>query len=63
MTGPLDPAVFDYKMSFRPNQYVKGHLVKSWEFADPSTYVVHLREGIHWQDVPPANGRELPLTT
>jgi len=54
----LDPAVFDYKMSFRPNQYVKGHLVKSWEFADPSTYVVHLREGIHWQDVPPANGRE-----
>jgi peptide/nickel transport system substrate-binding protein len=54
----LDPAIYDYRMNLRPNQYVKGHLVQSWEFASPSTFVVHLRKGIHWQDKPPANGRE-----
>ena len=37
---------------------VKNHLAESWEFADPGTYVVHLRKGIHWQDIPPVNGRE-----
>jgi peptide/nickel transport system substrate-binding protein len=36
----------------------KGHLAESWEFTDPYTYVVHLHKGIHWQDIPPANGRE-----
>ena len=54
----LDPAIFDYKAHWRPSQYVKGHLLESWEFTDPSTYVAHLRQGIHWQDIPPANGRE-----
>jgi peptide/nickel transport system substrate-binding protein len=53
----LDPTVFDYKI-VGPNQYVKGHLAESWEFTDPSTYVVHLRRGIHFQDIPPVNGRE-----
>ena len=37
---------------------MKGYLAESWEFTDPSTYVAHLRKGIHWQDIPPANGRE-----
>jgi peptide/nickel transport system substrate-binding protein len=54
----LDPAIYDYRMNLRPNQYVKGHLAESWEFASPSTFIVHLRKGIHWQDKPPANGRE-----
>jgi peptide/nickel transport system substrate-binding protein len=54
----LDPAVFDYKTCWRPSQYLKGQLAESWEFTDPSTCVVHLRKGIHWQDIPPANGRE-----
>jgi peptide/nickel transport system substrate-binding protein len=54
----LDPAVFDYSISFRPYQYVKGWLGETWEFTDANTYVVHLHQGIHWQDLPPANGRE-----
>ncbi len=54
----LNPTVFDYKISFRPVEYVKGQLAASWEFTDPSTYVVHLRHGIHWQNISPANGRE-----
>jgi peptide/nickel transport system substrate-binding protein len=54
----LDPVIFDYTAHWRPSKYVKGHLLESWEFTDPSTYVGHLRHGIHWQDIPPANGRE-----
>ena len=55
----LDPAVYDYTASFRPAQYVKGWLATSWEMPNPSTYVVHLRQGVHWQNIPPVNGREL----
>ena len=54
----LDPSVFAYNISFRPNQYATGHLASSWEMTDASTYLVHLRQGIHWQSIPPANGRE-----
>ena len=54
----LDPAVFDYKAHWRPSRYLKGNLAESWEFTDPHTHVIHLRKGIHWQDIPPANGRE-----
>jgi peptide/nickel transport system substrate-binding protein len=54
----LDPTIFDYKTCWRPSQYLKGQLASSWEFTDQSTCVVHLRKGIHWQDIPPANGRE-----
>jgi len=28
------------------------------ELTDPSTLVFHLRQGIHWQNIAPANGRE-----
>jgi len=37
---------------------MKGQLAASWEMPDASTYLAHLRKGIHWQDIPPANGRE-----
>jgi len=54
----LNPAVWDYKTIFRPSEYVTGQLASSWEFTDPSTLVVHLRPGIHWQNIAPVNGRE-----
>jgi len=54
----LDPSAFDENVLFRPNQYRKGQLAESWEFTDPSTFVVHLHKGIHWQNIPPVNGRE-----
>ena len=54
----LDPNVFDYKINFRPSQFVKGGLAESWEFPDSSTYLVHIRQGVHWQNIAPANGRE-----
>jgi len=54
----LDPAIWDYTMAWHPSKYMKGQLAESWEFPDPSTHVVHLRKGVHWQNIPPANGRE-----
>jgi peptide/nickel transport system substrate-binding protein len=53
-----DPAEFSFKVAFRPEQYNSGMLAQSWEFTDPSTWVFHLRKGVHWQNVPPVNGRE-----
>ncbi len=53
----LDPAVFDYKI-VTPVQYMKGHLADNWEFTAPGTLVLHLHQGVHWQDIPPVNGRE-----
>lgn len=32
--------------------------MQSWEFTFPGTFVLHLRQGIHWQNIAPANGRE-----
>jgi ABC-type transport system substrate-binding protein len=53
----LDPAVFSYK-TMAPNHFLRGHLAESWEFSDPYALVFHLRKGIHWQNLPPVNGRE-----
>jgi peptide/nickel transport system substrate-binding protein len=54
----LNPLVWDFKMAWHPSKYMKGQLAESWEFPDPGTHVIHLRKGIHWQNIPPANGRE-----
>ncbi len=54
----LDQAVYNFAFTFTPPDYVKGQLAQSWEFTNPSTLVFHLRQGIHWQNIPPANGRE-----
>jgi peptide/nickel transport system substrate-binding protein len=54
----LNPSVFSYQISWRPTDFVYGCLAEKWEYSDPNTYVVHLRKGIRWQDIPPANGRE-----
>jgi peptide/nickel transport system substrate-binding protein len=54
----LDPDIFDYKPLWHPSKYLKGQLAESWEFTNPETIVFHLRKGIHWQDIPPACGRE-----
>ena len=53
-----NPAVFNYQLDWRPNNYLTGNLVSDFEFTTPGTWVVHVRQGVHWQDIPPANGRE-----
>jgi peptide/nickel transport system substrate-binding protein len=53
-----DPSVKDTNVGGDRFKGMKGNLAESWEFPDARTHIVHLRKGIHWQDIPPANGRE-----
>jgi peptide/nickel transport system substrate-binding protein len=54
----VDPAEWDYKITWHPSKYLKGQLAESWEFKDPCTHIIHLRKGVRWQNIPPAAGRE-----
>ena len=42
-----------------PLYALKGALAKSWEQPDPLTYVMNIRQGVHWHNKAPMNGREL----
>jgi len=55
----VDPGEFPFRIYYIPPRYSRGYLLESWESPDPSTYIVHLREGIRFQDKAPVNGREL----
>ena len=53
-----DPSVFAHQLMFKPAQFMQGQLAESWEFTAPGVLTVHLKHGIKWQNIPPANGRE-----
>jgi peptide/nickel transport system substrate-binding protein len=57
----LDPSVYNFQLNTRPTDYAGGCLATSWEFSDPSTLVMHLRQDVHWQNIAPVNGR--PFTS
>ena len=42
-----------------PPNHTRGALAESWSQPDPLTYVIKVRQGVHWHDKPPMNGREL----
>jgi len=54
----LDRSEWNYAAGFIPPQYCSGCLVDTWEQTDPQTVVLHLRQGIHFQNKAPVNGRE-----
>ena len=54
----LNPSVFAYNLAFRPNTFEVGDMASDWEFTGPTTYVVHIRPGIMYQNIAPVNGRE-----
>jgi len=41
-------------------KYKKGHLAESWEFMERALHIVHLRKGVHWQDIPPPTDASSP---
>jgi peptide/nickel transport system substrate-binding protein len=55
----IDRAVWPFKLVFTPDEYNVGCLAESWETPDPQTVILHIRKGVHFQDKPPVNGREL----
>ncbi len=38
---------------------IKGRLAESWEIPDPLTYLIKIRQGVHWHKKAPMNGRAL----
>ena len=56
----MNPTQWNYSLvSWRPDSVNGGDLVQSWDFPDPSTFEIHLRQGVNWQNIAPANGRQL----
>ena len=45
-------------LSWAPPQCLTGALAESWEMPDDKTVIFHIRQGVHWHDKPPMNGRE-----
>jgi len=37
--------------------FYEGDLVEKWEQPDPNTWILHMRQGVVWQNRPPVNGR------
>jgi peptide/nickel transport system substrate-binding protein len=54
----VNPSVQNYEMSYWDESYVTGDLLQDWEFSSPGTFVMHVRQGVYWQNLPPVNGRE-----
>ena len=55
----IDRSANDLKTSFALIDHYTGALAESWDVPDPQTYIFNIRQGIHWHDKPPMNGREL----
>jgi peptide/nickel transport system substrate-binding protein len=53
-----DPAVQNYQLAFYDESYETGDLLQDWEFASPGVLVMHVRQGVYWQNLTPVNGRE-----
>ena len=49
-----------YRAGREPGTFLLApDLAERWEALDETTYVFHLRHGVHWHQKPPVNGREL----
>jgi len=44
---------------YPPKDIQRCWLAESWELRDPETLVYHIRKGVHFQNKPPVNGREM----
>lgn len=55
----LDRAIWDFKASFCPIEYFAPLLAESWEQTDSMTATFKIRQGVHWWNKSPVNGREL----
>ena len=55
----LDRKEFGFDGPYVPLFTYTGELAESWETPDPLTYVFHIRQGVHWHNKAPVNGREL----
>ncbi len=50
--------IWDGTQSDRP-EVAKGNLAESWSMPDDTTFIWNIRQGVHWHDKEPMNGRQL----
>ena len=55
----IDRDVLNFHPLFIPESAFTGLLAESWSRPDPLTYVFKIRQGVHWHNKAPMNGREL----
>jgi peptide/nickel transport system substrate-binding protein len=55
----LDREICSFTTASAPVKYRTGQLATSWESADMKTFTLHIRQGVHFHNKPPVNGREL----
>jgi peptide/nickel transport system substrate-binding protein len=55
----VDRNTWGFQMGYIPAEYLTGALAESWEQTDPLTWIVHIRQGVHFENRAPVNGREL----
>jgi len=64
-TGEADIMRDTYYVTFpypTPSSYIMPMLCESWEFPSPGVQIFHLRQGVHFQNKAPVNGREVTST-
>jgi len=59
--GPAGTGQYKYNISWHPRSELQGELLESFEVVDLYQTNFKLREGIHYWDKPPVNGRELTV--
>ena len=58
MDWAIDRDEFSFRNTYIPLSVYRPHLAESWDTPDPLTIIFNIREGVHWQDKAPMNGRE-----
>ena len=59
--GPAGTGEYDYNISWHRRSELQGELLESFEVVDLYTTNYKIREGIHYWDKAPVNGRELTV--
>jgi len=57
--GPQGTNEYPFDTSYVPDKYLMGYIAERWERPDTITCIWYLRQGIHWQNKAPVNGREI----
>ena len=58
----VDRDEYDIREYSQPIWVMTGMMAGSWEMPDDTTMIFNIREGVHWHDKAPMNGRELTAT-
>ena len=55
----IDRRVNSLRAAYWTLPMMVGNLAESWEEPDATTIILHIRQGVHWHNKPPVNGREM----